>query len=405
MPLTTIFDEVMDGPGRADPFPVYRRWREHDPVQPVIPGHWALTRYADVSAVLRDLRFGVMPAPRLPIPIFKTLFRMIKFVDPPDHRRLRQPVAGAFTPRAVEELRAFVDSTCAALLDGRTSIDVAADYAALLPIHVEARLLGVSDRRRDKVGGWARTVMQGTDTPTPRDLADVWRLWRVGDLPSLRTLDAAAKLRRFARRLLRGRVRDEVPSAAVTALRAAVADGSVALDDAAATYMALMLGGVAALRAVLANGVYTLLAHPDQLARLRAEPSLIPQAVEELARFDGPGVQVQRRALEDVELGGVVIKAGDIVHLMLGAANRDPDAFDDPDRLDVARRPAVRHLDFGTGIHHCPGDHLSRMVLEAALAALLPRLPDGLPDGFQPEWKRSISVREIRSLPLTLRPA
>jgi cytochrome P450 len=400
----TAFDEVREGPGQDDPFPVYRRWRESAPVYPLRPGYWLLTRHEDVTSVLRDSRFLVQPAPNLPIPVLRTLFRMFKFLDPPDHRRLRHVVAGAFTPRAVAGVRPFVERTAAALLEGRTEIDVVRDFAEPIPIAAATEILGVPSAKRAAIGRWSITLLQALDTPIPLDIRGVVRLVRSGQQPPVTSLHAASRLRRYTRRALLGKIADRGPSAALDALVRAVDEGTLTVEDAAATFMVMLVGGMASTRGFISTAVYTLLRHPDQLDALRADPSLLPQALEELLRFDGPGIQVVRVAAEDVLVGDVVIAKGDMVFVLLNAANRDPAAFPEPDRLDICRPVTTRHVAFGTGIHYCPGDALSRLAGEVALAAIVPRLPRSVPDGFQPQWRRSLSVRELRSLPLELSP-
>jgi len=401
----TVFDDIMDGPGRHDPYPVMAGWREEQPVYPVCPGHWLVTRHEDVVGALRDPRLGVLPAPRIQIPVLRTIFRMFKFLDPPDHRRLRQPIVAPYTAKSVERLRPFVASLAAELLEGRESLDVVADFAKPLPIAAACEMLGIPVAKRRKLGRWSIKMLKALDTPVPGGIGDVVRMIRAREVPPLTSLDAATKLRRFGRRQLRGKVKNTVPSPALDALAKAVQDGGMALDDAVATWMVMLVGGVGSIRSFLSGAVYTLLRHPDQLDRLRQDPSLLPQAVEELLRFEGPGVQVARVAQEDAEVGGVRIAKGDMLHLMLGAANRDPDAFADPYRFDICRHAEARQVAFGTGLHYFPGDALTRVLAEEALAVLVPRLPDGLPAGFQPTWRRSMSVREITSLPLALAPA
>jgi cytochrome P450 len=336
--------------------------------------------------------------------VLKTVFRMFKFLNPPEHRTMRHAVAPGFTPKPMAELRPFLAETAVGLLRGRDHIDVVRDFAHPLPIAAACEALGVPPAHRDKLGRWGHQLLKAADAPVPQSIGQAIRMLRSGDLAGARALNGIARLRRYGRRMVTGRVRGTRPSAATESVMAAVRDGTLSRDDAVSTWAAMLVGGVASTRAFIANSVYTLLAHPDQLALLRQDPSLLPNAIEELLRYDGPGMQIIKMAGEDVQMGDVLVRKGDIMHLLLAAANRDPAAYEDADRFDICRQPAVKHIAFATGIHKCPGDTITRLATEAALAAILPRLPDSLPPGFEPQWHPSFSLRELAAFPHTLRP-
>ena len=329
----------------ADPYPVYRRLRIETPVHRTALGLWVLTRYDDVALVLRDPRFSregfeaayaavdgaaAEPGRRQPSMLYR---------DPPDHTRLRAAVSRAFTPRTIETLRPRIQQLVDELLDrvqDAGAMDVIADLAAPLPVAVIGELLGVPVDDRAGIMGLSADVARSLDAlpvPADRELVERGRTAR-------RTLGTYFRHLIAARRC---KPQDDLVSRLIAA-----ADQGYPLSEEELVGMAVLLAvaGHETTTHLIGNGVLALLRHPDQLARLREEPGLLPSAVEELARYDGPVQRTWRITTTAVELGGRTLPAGALVVAVLGAANRDPARFPEPDRLDLfaagQRPPRVR---------------------------------------------------------------
>jgi cytochrome P450 len=375
---------------------VFGQLRETEPVSrirlPFGGEGWLVTRYADVRAVLTDRRFSRAAAvgedlPRLTVE--PPGGSAMAILDPPEHTRLRRLVAQAFTARRVAGLRPRVEALTAALLDDLVAAgppaDLVAGFALPLPITVICELLGVPVADRDRFGDRAARLLSSTAYTREEVSAAVDELSDyLCDLIGER----------------RARPADDLVSALVRAR-----DDEDRLSELElVTLCGTLLGaGYENTANTIAGFTFRLLTEPALRHRLRAEPALVPAAVEELLRHSmaGLGVSHPRVATEDLDLGGARIAAGDAVFVSLPAANHDPAAFADPDRLDPDREPAP-HLAFGHGIHHCLGAPLARLELTAALTALLARLP-GLRLDCAPEevpWKLGLTVRGPRSLPI-----
>jgi pimeloyl-[acyl-carrier protein] synthase len=390
-----------------NPFAIYALLRSVRPVMrmPVQgwtgPGVWFLTRYDDVHTALRDPRFSVE---RLRAPILReNLDRLPAFIrqsaqtvrsmltmDAPDHTRVRKLVNTAFTPRRVAALRgrieAIVDELLAPVMRaGR--MDVIDVLAAPLPAIVIAELLGVpaEDRRRFK--GWAAEIVAGVGRPT------VARGRQPAESP------AFAQLLGYLAEVITARrrePRDDLISAMVLAQEEhdALTDGELL-----ATSNLLLIAGHETTTNLIGNGLLALLREPHELARLRADMTRLPTAIEELLRYDGPVQATVRVATEDVELGGQRVEAGSLLLVGIGAANHDPAVFDDPERLDVGRDPNP-HLAFGFGPHFCLGAPLARLEGAIALRALVERFPDLRCEVDAPAYRPNPVLRGLVSLPV-----
>lgn len=363
---------------RADPHPYYRALRERDPVHKSrLAGGWVLSRHEDVLGVLRDpswssdernwSRFATYRArdgrAGLPDPYEAHSASMLR-LDPPDHTRLRALVSKAFTARAVEAMRPRIELLVDELLgkvEARGRMELVADFAAPLPVIVIAELIGVP----------------------PADHAEFHRLSNeavklLGDGPledkRRGTVGMQALREYFARIVADRRVepRDDLVSAMVAAEEAG---DRLSQGELLSTLVLLLVAGNETTTKLIGNSLLALLAHPNELERLRAEPALMPQAVEELLRYDGPVQLTSRLAREDREIAGRAVRKGEQVVLLLAAANRDPEAFPDPDRLDLGRRD-VRHLAFSQGTHFCLGAQLARLEASLALGALVTRFAE-----------------------------
>ncbi|MFV8132058.1 cytochrome P450 [Streptomyces syringium] len=354
----------------ADPYPCYRRYREEDPVHRGEDG-WYLFRHADVARVLSSRRYGRGgPPARLPEDcphLRRTVANWMVFMDPPRHTRVRALVAKAFTPRIVEGLRPRIGELAGGLvaeLAAQGEVDLVDGFAAPFPILVISELLGVPKEDRPWFRARAVDLQQATSA-------------RVARRP-----DAFAVAERAAREFgayfraefARRRAEAAGGTDLIAALLAEPVRSGIDEDLLAGTCVHLLTAGHETTTNLLAKGLLALLAHPDRLDRLRARPGSLPGAVEELVRYDSPVQMISRWAHEDDRVGGRVIRRGEKVTLVLGSANRDPERFPDPDRLDL-HRDARRHTAFGLGIHYCVGAPLARAEAEIGLTALLTGLP------------------------------
>jgi cytochrome P450 len=389
-----------------DPYPVYRRLQTESPFHRLPgAGQLLLTRYADVSAALRHPALsscGVVealvpvPAPLrgLMRPVTRMLSRGMLFTDPPNHTRLRSLANRAFTSRVVAGLRGRIQEIADELLDaleGERSVDLVESYAAWLPVRVIAELLGVPIRSRAQLKLWSDDlIVFGGGGTLPR--------WKA----ALRGARGAFCLRRYLQHLVRER-RGDPRTDLVGALIAAEELGDrLSGEELTANLLLLLVAGHETTANLIGNGVLALLRHPDQMDLLRREPELIESAVEELLRFESPVQQIGRVAREDLELAGQPIPAGQGVLICLGAANRDPAQFADPDRLDL-RRAENRHLAFGHGVHFCLGAALARLEGQIAIGTVVRRYPELRLAEAPPRWRKSFALRGLSSLPVALR--
>lgn len=362
---------------RDDPYPLYRVLREQNPVHfSEAIGGWAVTRYDDVLSLLRDPRLSSVRGPR-------ALRRFMVFTDPPEHTALRSLVSKAFSPRGIEALRGTVTVVVDALLDraaARGGMDVVADFAHEIPVAVVGDLLGVDPADRPRVGEWSRALAAGVDLVVGLEARE-------------RASAALAEMTAYFGRLLA-----DVPRAGL------LADLPSAGDDVVTTCALLLFAGYETTVNLIANGVLTLLRHPDTLARLRGRPALMRTAVEELARYESPAQAITRVAKEDIDIRDRRIAAGDTVALVLGSANRDSDAFQSPDALDVERRDN-RHVAFGSGIHFCLGAPLARLECDVALTRVLARFRWFGPISAVVEWGPTMFMRGPARLDVELEAA
>ncbi|NUR60833.1 MAG: cytochrome P450 [Catenulispora sp.] len=354
---------------------------------------WLATRYDDVKLVLTDPRFSRAVAQGLDQPRMRRELTGdgIMGMDPPDHTRLRQLVAKAFTARRVERMRADIRGRSARLIDamiaGGSTADLVEDFARPLPVSVICDLLGVPFADHGVFREWTEGL---TNDATAK--GDV--LNQVGDA-----------LAEYMGALIAQR-RQEPTDDLLGALVLARDEGDRLTEDELISIAGpgLLTGGVETVSSALPSFIFTLLTHPDQLELLRAEPELLPTAVEELLRYVpiNTAAMFARYALVDVPFGDTLVRAGDPVLPALHAANRDPAVFADPGRLDLTRT-VNPHIAFGHGPHHCLGSQLARLELQESLAELLARLPKlRFAEGPQAvQWKYGVIVRGPSRLPIT----
>lgn len=386
---------------RRDPYPAYRRLRDEAPVyfSPSLRG-WILTRHRDVVAVLSDPRFSVdrrkanafrklNPFAALHPEFGEAIYRSLLMLDAPDHTRLRKLVVKAFTPRMVERLRSRVETLVDEVLDAavaRGEMDLIADLAYPLPVVVIAEMLGIPAVDRARFKRWSDDLVGLLDPfQAENGLGDAQRAY----------LDLVAYLQPILDSR-RTEPRDDLISGLVAAR-----EGGDALTDAELKSLCMLILGAGneTTTSLIGNAVLALLRHPQERRRLAADPTLARNAVEEFLRYDSPVQFTDRVALEDLEIDGKKVRRGQLVGLVLGAANRDPEVFSDPDRLDLSRAE-IPHVAFGYGAHFCLGAQLARLETEVAIRKLLERFGDldGPPE--PPSRKHSMVLRGPTRLPL-----
>jgi cytochrome P450 len=380
----------------ANPYPFYQRMRETDPVHLSPLGLWVLTRYDDCVTSLRDPRFGrdgfeaILSAQYGDESETGRLPRSMLFRDPPDHTRLRSLVNRAFTPRVIEGMRGQIQAVVDRLLDQvepRGHMDVIGDLAYPLPVTVICDMLGVPVGDHEQMRDWSSDIIRSLDAigiPSDDSVVERGRVGRRGIADYFRAL--LPERRRYPRADL------------LSSLIAVEEQGDRLTEgELLATCVLLFIAGHETTVNLIGNGLLALLWHPAELERLRAQPALIGSAVEELLRFDSPVQRTARITNAEVEVGGKTLPAGAFVVTAIGAANRDPRHFPDPDRLDIGRSEN-RHIAFGFGIHFCLGAPLARVEGQLALGALMRRMPKLRLAGPDLEWRESSTLRGLKAL-------
>ena len=389
----------------ADPYPAYAALRQGPrAVHHEASGTWLVSRHADVDALLRDRRLGRSylhvathadmgrrEEPPEQAPFWRVVRAGMLDVEPPDHTRLRRLVSRAFTPRTVEQLRPTIQRLTDELVENamqQGEFDLIATVAEPLPVTVIAEMLGVPEADRHLLRPWS---------------ADICGMYELH--PSAQTAATAVRacedFGAYLVALSRERRRSPQDDL-LTALTQVVDDGdTLTEDELVGTCVLLLNAGHEATVNATGNGWWALFRHPAQLARLRADPTLVPTAVEELLRWDTPLQMFERWVLEDVEIGGVHVPRGAELALLFGSANRDPEAFVDPDRLDVGRTTNP-HVSFGAGVHFCLGVALARLELQTSFATVLRRMPR-LELVEEPQWGPGYVIRGLEQLRVRVR--
>jgi cytochrome P450 len=384
----------------ANPYPLFQRLRSEDPVHwdPFLHT-WVVTRYADVLEVLHTFSAQRTHTPeKLEAiglgemrPIAELMVRMMLFMDPPQHTRLRKLASHAFTPARVAVLRTHIREIVHRLLDAvepDRHMDVIADLAEPLPAIVTAEMLGVPEKDWRQLKAWSADFaeMLGNFQHNPDSVPRMLRT----------VLGMTAYFRDAVRRQ-----RVEPTEGLVSSLMSAEIDGDRLSDDeVVATCIVTMVGGQETTTNLIGNGVITLLRHPEKGEEVRRDLSLVPSAVEEMLRYESPSQHTGRLAPQDRELGGRTIRQGQAVMAVMAAANRDPERFPDPDTFDP-RRQDNRHLAFGYAAHFCFGAALARIEGQEVFDAMVRRIPD-LQLGPEPlVWRNNSGLRGVIALPVT----
>lgn len=392
---------LLDPKVLADPYPLYHQLQADSPVHwdPFLKA-WVVTRYSDVLTVLSDRRCSARRTPTPDelaalgldtlVPIAQVMVRQMLFMDPPAHGRIRNLAARAFTPRRIENLRAHIQEIVDALLDAvfaQGRMDVIADLAVPLPAIVTEELLGISTSDLSQLKAWSAdfATMLGNFQHNPERVSRVRQ-----SLDEMYAYFGAAVSEH------RAHPRNDLISAF---LEAEHEGDRLTNDEVIANTIMTMVGGQETTTSLIGNGLLTLLRHPAQLEALRSDSSLIPAAVEEMLRFESPIQHTARMTVDDLELGGKQIRKRQAVIAVLGAGNRDPERFADPDRFDIYRQDN-RHVAFGWASHFCFGAPLARLEAHVIFETMLRRMPTLQLEIETPTWQDNLSYRGLTALPV-----
>jgi cytochrome P450 len=386
-----------------NPYPTYHLLRREAPIYwSDLWGCWILTRYRDIVSTLQNpRRFSsvgrLTAAMELPQDVREQVRPLVRHysqglinVDPPDHTRLRQLVHKAFLPGTVGAMAGYVEGIVERLIEEvqpRGKMDIIRDFAYPLPVTVIARLMGVPPADHGKLKRWSGKIVEFMATPKPAPEV------------LMSSQDALLALQDYFRSTFRRRrvePRDDLISALVAAEEAGE---RLTEEELISTCVTLLIGGHETTTYLISSGVLALIQHPEQLRKLRVNPDGARMAVEEMLRYEGPFQRNRRLATEAVELDGHLIQKGQLLVQMLGAANRDPAVFPNPDSFDIERHPN-RHVSFGHGPHFCIGAPLARLEAPIAINALLRRLPNLELATDELAWKNTV-FRGLERLPVT----
>ncbi len=387
---------------RENPYRFYRQLRQVDPVHwSDAFNFWVLTRYADCVRVLRHSQASANPRDWERYNDYIEAIggagaavdmeqQWMLLRNPPDHTRLRKLVTKAFTPRVVERMRPHIQTIVDDLLDraaAKGSCDIIRELAFPLPVIVIAELIGVPLEDRDQFKDWTGTLARSIDPVVTPEIVQAAN-------------SATESFMAYFTRLIaerRARPRQDMLSALIAVEEAG---DRLSEEELLSNIILLFAAGHETTMNLIGNGLLALLRHPDQLARLRADPDLIRTAVEEFLRYDGSVQITARVALDKLEIGGKRIQQNQQILIVLGAANHDPAQFADPDRLDITREDNP-HITFGHGIHHCLGAPLARVEAQVAINTLLRRMPRLRLARDQVEWREMVTLRGLRELVVT----
>ncbi len=388
-----------------DPYPLYRQMRQDAPVYYSEENRfWVLTKYRDVEAALRDDRlsadrsqlfFSQLQGVDLrKVKNFLKLFNnMMIEKDPPEHTGLRKIANRGFKEKALANWHGIVQSTVDTLLNrvkNQGRMDIVADLASPLPVDIIADIMGIAAQDRENLVKWGRDVAELWGAPTSPDMEEL----------VARADNSAALFLGLLERIIEDR-RKNRGSDMISVLIEAYETSGISLDTLPARCIELINGGHLSTTETISNGFHALLTHPEQLAKLRANPELLDSALEEVARYDAAAAIVFRIAKEPLTIRGVEIPKGSVVGLGLGAANHDPEVFTSPDEFDIERSPN-EHLAFSKGTHFCIGRVLARMELRACYTSVLERMPNLRLDPDRPAVIRHTSAvfKGFQTLPV-----
>ena len=395
--ISPLLLELRKYENRADPYSLYKRWREAAPMHHSEAGFWTLTRYDDIMAVLRDDRFSVDPknatAPEEflgPPPEDQSMFkelsgRILLFTDPPGHTRIRGLVTKAFTRRTIEQIRPHVEEIVSDLLDkAHSEMDVIEDFAYPLPALVICELMGVPVEDRDRFRGMSGDIAPILDPFTAPETLQ-------------KAVQTAGMFVMYFADLIEKR-RADPQDDLLSALVAAEEGGQhLNIEELIGLCVLLFIAGHETTQNLIGNGLHALLRNRRQLEMLRDDQSLSRNAIEELLRYDSPVQLTARAPVEDVVISGETIRKGEEVIALLGAGNRDPAVFEDPDSLDITR-DKIPVISFGGGVHFCLGAPLARLEGQIAFRQLLSRFPKIELAEDEPQYRDTLTLRGLKGL-------
>jgi len=398
-PPLSLF-QLLDPEVLANPYPLYHRLRSEDPVHwdPYLHA-WVVTRYADVVHVFQRFSADRTPTPEqltalgltALTPLAEVMVLQMLFLDPPNHGRVRGLASKAFTARRVEVLRTHIQDITNSLLDAvqeKGRMDVIADLAYPLPAIVTAEMLGVPTSDWQQLTAWSA------------DFAQVLGNFQHNPDRAPRVIKSLQEMSAYFRAAIKEQRKNPRDGLIHAYLTAEIDGDRFTEDEVVANTIVTMVGGQETTTNLIGNGVLTLLRHQDQLERLKQDTSLIPSAVEELLRYESPSQHTARLAPDDVVLGGKTIRKRQAVIAVMGAANRDPERFPDPDKLDLGRQDN-RHVAFAWASHFCFGAPLARIEGQTAFATMLQRMPNLRLESGPITWRENLGLRGLTSLPVT----
>jgi len=396
-------DDLTDPTVIDKPYDYFGELRETNPLyKNETWGGWIVTRYEDVRQCLQDdehlsveVEANRLRDSSLEIPRTKEMFpKWIIYLDPPEHSKLRRIIGEAFNPEMVSNQRTEVEQVTKSLVENMSDqqpgeVDFIDEFAHPLPVQVISKIMGFPLEDSDNLGGWSK------------DIGLTLFHYYDADDRHQRTEEAIRAFTDYLEEIVRER-RENPRDDLISYLNEAEADGErLTEDEVVATAVLLLFAGHETTTKLLANGMLELIRHPQQMELLRDDPSLAPQAVEEILRYQGTSKSLTRGVVKDFELRGKQIKEGERVLLSQAAANRDPRKFDDPDTFDITRG-SMEHLGFGHGTHHCLGAPLARLEARVAFSELVRAFPDVELATDKIEWTRSPLVRGPKELPVRL---
>jgi cytochrome P450 len=383
----------------SNPHKAYEALRAQGAIHRDTIGLWLLVNHADCKAVMQDAKISRDPRqwknyaavrPYLAESVLeKTVERFMLFNDGPTHTRIRRLVSAAFTPAAMrlieQQVRATAVSMVAALPHDRP-FDLLMDFAQVFPIRVIADMLGLAPEDLEQTRKWSDAISLVVEPAATRSLKE-------------KSNQAAIEMTKYLQTQVARRRKQRGNTVLDMLLTAQDASGDLEDDELIANLMLMFMAGHETTTNLLGNGMLTLLRHPDQLARLRACPELMPSAIEEMLRFESPANVVARVTRTTLRINGVDIPAGELLYCLTGAANRDPSVFSDPQQFNIGRTPNP-HLSFGGGVHYCIGAPLARLEAVVAFEALLSRFPHLQLAQAELQWRPLINLRGLTALPL-----
>lgn len=404
MTVATAID-FSDPAIQANPYPLYQRLRAGTPVVwNETTNSWLVSRYGDIVTLLNDPRvssarvdatFRVLPddVQRELEPLRRVLGQRMLLSDPPTHTRLKNLVMPAFAARMSERRRARIQEICDGFIDRLTTdgeFDIMRDVATPLPGWVTGDVLGVPVERQQQFAEWSHEQVRIYD-----------RLGAIHDRVAVMRQGQASMLamRAYLEEIIEQRRREPGDDVITMLVQAEEAGDRLTNDEMIAMVVAILVGGNNSTAHLIGNAVLTLLRHPDDLARLRDDPSLIRPAIEEVMRFESPVQSTSRVATEPIELGGQTIEPGSNIHVLLASGNRDESQFPAPDTFIIDRNPN-RHLTFAHGPHYCLGTSLARTIAQTAVLTVVSRFPNLKLATDTPEWNDGFSFRGLKALPV-----